>query len=73
MRRFPIVLTVICLLLPACCLLPCAAKQPAGKARFGQRYVDVVTDGAFVTKGSRVKVVEIRGNRVVVEEADEEG
>ena len=46
--------------------------RPGGKARFGNHYADVVTDGTFITKGSRVKIIEIVGNRVVVGEADEE-
>ena len=44
--------------------------RPAGKARFGTQYVDVVTEGAFITKGSQVEVLEIRGNRVVVDKVD---
>jgi membrane-bound serine protease (ClpP class) len=47
-----------------------SALRPAGKARFGNRYVDVVTDGTFIATGSRVKVVRIGDNRVVVEEAE---
>lgn len=50
-----------------------SALRPAGKARFGNRYVDVVTEGAFITKGSRVEVLEIHGNRVVVGEAGRSG
>ena len=46
--------------------------RPGGKARFGNRYVDVVTDGTFITKGSRVRIVEITGNRVVVTRAGRE-
>ena len=42
--------------------------RPAGKARFGNQYVDVLTDGLLVGKGARVKVVKIGGNRVVVRE-----
>jgi membrane-bound serine protease (ClpP class) len=44
--------------------------RPAGKARFGKQYVDVVTEGEFITKGSLVEVLEIHGNRVVVGAAD---
>jgi membrane-bound serine protease (ClpP class) len=46
--------------------------RPGGKARFGNQYVDVVTDGTFITKGSRVRIVEITGNRVVVSEPEEQ-
>lgn len=40
--------------------------HPAGKARFAGELVDVVTQGEFVDNGTRVEVVERRGNRVVV-------
>ncbi len=46
--------------------------RPAGKARFGEEYVDVVTDGSFVDKGRQVRVIEISGNRVVVREVDDQ-
>jgi len=44
--------------------------RPAGKARFGEHFVDVVTDGLFVDKGKPVRVLDISGNRVLVREAD---
>jgi membrane-bound serine protease (ClpP class) len=44
--------------------------RPAGKARFGDEYVDVVTEGSFVEKGAEVRVVRVRGNRVVVREVE---
>lgn len=44
--------------------------RPAGKARFGDRYLDVVTDGSFVDQGRQVQVVEISGNRIVVREVE---
>ena len=47
-----------------------SALRPGGKARFGNRYADVVADGAFITKGTRVKIVHISGNRVVVNEVE---
>jgi membrane-bound serine protease (ClpP class) len=37
-------------------------------ARFGDAYVDVVTEGGYVPAGARVQVIEIEGNRVVVKE-----
>jgi membrane-bound ClpP family serine protease len=40
--------------------------RPAGKARFGDAYVDVVAEGSYVPAGSRVQVIEIEGNRIVV-------
>jgi membrane-bound serine protease (ClpP class) len=42
--------------------------RPAGKARFGDDYLDVVAEGDYVNPGSRVQVVEIEGNRIVVKE-----
>ena len=42
--------------------------RPAGKVQFGDQYVDVVAEGSFVQPGTRVQVVEIEGNRVVVKE-----
>lgn len=43
--------------------------RPAGKAQIGGRYVDVVSDGPYIQRGSRIEVVEVAGNRVVVREA----
>jgi membrane-bound serine protease (ClpP class) len=40
--------------------------RPAGIARLEGRRVDVVTRGEWITSGSRVRVVEVQGNRVVV-------
>jgi len=40
--------------------------RPAGKARFGDKLVDVTTEGGFVDAGERVSVVETTSNRVVV-------
>jgi membrane-bound ClpP family serine protease len=42
--------------------------RPAGKARFGDDYLDVVSEGEYVSPGSRVQVVEVEGNRIVVKE-----
>jgi membrane-bound ClpP family serine protease len=40
--------------------------RPAGKARFGERFVDVTAEGSFVEAGRRVQVIEIDGMRVMV-------
>ncbi len=40
--------------------------RPAGAAEIEGKRVDVVTDGEMVVKGTRVKVVTVEGNRVVV-------
>jgi membrane-bound serine protease (ClpP class) len=41
--------------------------RPAGKVRFQNRSIDVVADGAYVDAGSPVQVIDISGNRVVVQ------
>ncbi|MFH0908430.1 MAG: NfeD family protein [bacterium] len=43
--------------------------HPGGSAMFGERRMDVVTRGDFVSSGARIIVVEAHGNRVVVEPA----
>jgi membrane-bound serine protease (ClpP class) len=40
--------------------------RPAGKARFGNTLVDVVTQGELIEANATVEVIERRGNRVVV-------
>ena len=40
--------------------------SPAGKARFGDELVDVVSDGELLGAGTDVVIVEVRGNHVVV-------
>ncbi len=42
--------------------------RPAGKVRFGDDFVDVLAEGNYVQPGTRVQVIEIEGNRVVVKE-----
>jgi membrane-bound ClpP family serine protease len=42
--------------------------RPAGMARFGDDFLDVVAEGSFVAPGSRVQVIEVEGNRIVVKE-----
>lgn len=44
--------------------------RPAGRAVFGDNYLDVVTDGSFVERGQQVRVIDISGNRIVVREMD---
>jgi membrane-bound ClpP family serine protease len=43
--------------------------RPAGKVQFGDDFVDVVAEGGYVVAGTRVQVVEIEGNRIVVKES----
>ena len=40
--------------------------RPAGAAQFGDRRVNVVTDGEIIDANTRVEVCDVRGNRVVV-------
>ncbi|MBL7039029.1 MAG: peptidase [Pirellulaceae bacterium] len=42
--------------------------RPAGKARFADHYLDVLTDGSYVDSGQQVRIIEIRGARIVVRE-----
>lgn len=42
--------------------------RPAGKARIGDRLVDVISNGPYIQAGAEVEVVEVAGNRVVVRE-----
>lgn len=41
--------------------------RPAGTAEFGERRVDVVTDGIYLDAGTSVRVARVEGVRVVVE------
>jgi membrane-bound serine protease (ClpP class) len=40
--------------------------RPAGKARFDEQLVDVVSNGAFVARGTEVEVMQIAGVKVIV-------
>lgn len=40
--------------------------MPSGKGRFEGRLYDIVSDGEFISKGSRVKIAKHEGSRVVV-------
>jgi membrane-bound ClpP family serine protease len=42
--------------------------NPSGKAQFGRDLVDVVGTGRLIDAGVPVRVVEVRGNLVLVEE-----
>jgi len=43
-----------------------SALRPTGKARFADAVVDVVAEAEFLDKGTKVTIIEIHGNRVVV-------
>jgi membrane-bound ClpP family serine protease len=44
--------------------------RPMGRAEFGSAVYDVTTSGGWISSGSRVRVAEVTGSRIVVEEAD---
>jgi len=46
--------------------------RPTGKARFGDAIVDVVAEADFLDKGTKVQIIEIHGNRVVVKALKEQ-
>jgi membrane-bound serine protease (ClpP class) len=46
--------------------------RPAGIAFFAEEPYDVVTEGTFIEKGARVKIMKIQGNQVVVRQVDTE-
>jgi membrane-bound serine protease (ClpP class) len=43
------------------------ALRPAGRAQFDGRIVDVVSEGGFVQSGALVEVLQVAGNKVVVQ------
>lgn len=44
--------------------------RPAGKAKFANAIVDVIAHAEFLGKGTKIEVVEIHGNRVIVKEVE---
>ncbi len=46
------------------------ALRPAGTIKVNGKRVDAVSDGQFIDKGTTVRVIEVHGSRVVVEEAE---
>ena len=48
-----------------------SALRPAGIAQIGDERLDVVADSEFLRSGVRIRVVEVEGNRVVVEAIEE--
>jgi membrane-bound serine protease (ClpP class) len=45
--------------------------RPAGIARFGNRRVDVMSEGDFIERGEKVVIVRVEGNRVIVRKEGE--
>ncbi len=55
------------------CFLGCegvalSQLRPAGTADFNGNRIDVVTEGGFISREARIKVIEVEGTRVVVRE-----
>lgn len=48
------------------------ALRPSGTIKIGEKRIDAVSDGVFISEGARVQVVEIHGSRVVVEPIENE-
>ena len=46
--------------------------RPAGIAEFNNHRLNVLTDGIYIKKKSKVKITRIEGNRIFVEEVHEE-
>jgi membrane-bound serine protease (ClpP class) len=46
--------------------------RPAGRAVFGEEILDVVSEGSFINRDSRVKVIKVEGNRIIVAERGKE-
>ncbi|MCP4170327.1 MAG: hypothetical protein GY758_06090 [Fuerstiella sp.] len=42
--------------------------RPAGKASFGENFMDVISDGGYIDHGTQVEVVRVAGNRIIVRE-----
>ncbi len=45
--------------------------RPAGTINIGDKRIDVVSEGAYIKKGSKVKVIAVEGNRVVVRKIEQ--
>ena len=44
--------------------------RPTGKAKFGDAIIDVVAEAEFLDKGTKIEIIEICGNRVIVRTAE---
>ncbi len=42
--------------------------NPIGKARFGDRFVEVSSKGAYIDAQSQIEIVNIEGNKIIVKE-----
>lgn len=41
--------------------------RPAGTGEFDKVRLDIVTEGGFIEKGTKIKIISVNGNRIVVE------
>ena len=42
--------------------------RPAGKARIDEQLIDVISNGPFINPGTKIEVLRVEGNRVIVSE-----
>ena len=47
-----------------------SSLRPTGKAMFGDKYVDVVSDGAYIDHGTKIEVIRLAGHRIIVRSVD---
>ena len=45
--------------------------RPSGKAKFGEHYIEVVTEGVFVAPGEQIRVIAFRDNNWIVRPIEE--
>ena len=43
--------------------------RPVGTGPFGNRRLNVVSDGEYIPKGTAIRIVRVKGNRIVVQQA----
>jgi membrane-bound serine protease (ClpP class) len=48
------------------------ALRPAGTIEVGEERIDAVSNGLFIDQGDTVRIIEVHGNRVVVERPEEQ-
>jgi membrane-bound ClpP family serine protease len=46
--------------------------RPAGLGEFDGNRIDIVTDGTYIEEGTRIKIIRIEGNRIVVKKIKQE-
>ena len=42
--------------------------RPAGKGRFNEVVFDILSEGTWISRGSRIRIVKIRENHLIVKE-----